>query len=147
VNHFVIALALAATFVATPAFADSITGGSTTGSSITTGPLTATNSGSVTATGNFGHVAIHGGKGNFIGVNAAGAAVTVQITKDGGDPNAATNDSIGVGTISASNSGTVTATGRFQGAIASSNAQSASSGNSIGVSAAGTSVTISVSHK
>jgi hypothetical protein len=80
-------------------------------------------------------------------VTSAGAAVTIQITKDGGDPNAATGDSIGVGSITTSNTGTVTATGRFQGAIASSNAQSPSSGNSIGVSAAGTSVTISVSNK
>lgn len=146
-KKFVIVFVVSTAGFIAPAFADSITGGSTTGSTITTGSVTSTNSGSVTATGTFGHTAIHGGKGNFIGVTSAGAAVTIQITKDGGDPNAATGDSIGVGSISTSNTGAVTATGRFQGAIASSNAQSPSSGNSIGVSAAGTSVTISVSHK
>jgi hypothetical protein len=148
VNHFAIALALATACAVTPAFADSITASSTTGGSTVAGTtVTSSNAGSVTATGNFGHTAIRGGSNNFIGVTSTGAAVTVQILKDGVDPNVPTGDSIAVSSINTSNTGTVTATGRFQGAIASSNAQSSSSSNSIGVSAAGTSVNITISHK
>jgi hypothetical protein len=122
-----------------PALADSITGNGPAISSI--------NGGTVTATATFGQTSITGGKGNFIGVTATGAAVTLQILKDGGDPGS-TNDTIGASSITATNksSGTVTATGTFNGGnILSTNSNG--SGNSEGVSAAGTSVTISIIHR
>jgi hypothetical protein len=146
VKQFMFALALTAAFAVTPAIADSITASSTTGGSTVAGTtVTSTNSGNVTAIGTFGHTAIHGGKNNFIGVTSTGAGVNIQILKDGVDPTVPTGDSISVSTINTSNKGNVTATGTFNGAIASSNAQSPSSGNSIGVSAAGTSVNITIS--
>ena len=131
----------AAVACVTPALADSIT-------SINGSVLTSTNEGSVTAVGTFGHTAITGGKANFIGVTSTGAAVNVQILKDGGDPNATTNDTIGVSSITATNkaSGTVTATGTFNGGnVLSTNNNS--NGNGVGVSAAGTSVNISIIHR
>ena len=132
-------LIVVAGFFAMPAHADSIT-------SINGVALTSINAGSVTASGSFGQTAITGGKNNTIGVNSAGAVVNVQIQKVGGDPNAVTNDSIGVSSITAVNkaSGTVTATGSFSGGnLASSN----TNGNSVGVSAAGTSVNISITKR
>jgi hypothetical protein len=100
----------------------------------------------VTANGTFNNVPITGGKANFVGSTATGAQVNVQILKQGGDPNAVTNDSIAVSSINAQNkaSGTVTANGTFNGSNLSS---SNSNGNSMGVSAAGTSVTISITHR
>jgi hypothetical protein len=119
-----------------PALADSITGGS--------GPtVTSINDGPVTATGKFGHTSINGGTANFIGVTATGAAVTIQITRDGVDSSTPNNDSISVSTINAQNgtNGTITANGTFNGTTVSG------TNNSAGVSAAGTSVTISITKR
>ena len=139
-NKLLLALALAGTCSVASARADSITGGS--------GPtLTSINGGSVTAAGSFGPVSITGGKGNFIGVTAAGAAVNVQILKEGGNPNAVTDDNISVSSVNAQNTGPVTATGSFNGGGNISGLSSINSGNSVGVSAAGTSVNISITKR
>jgi hypothetical protein len=140
VKKILIGFAVAVVCAVSPALADSIT-------SINGTAVTSTNEGSVTSVGTFGHTSINGGKGNFIGVTSTGAAATVLILKDGVDPNA-TNDSIGVSSVTATNksTGTVTATGTFNGGnVLSTNSNS--SGNSVGVSAAGTSVSISIVHK
>jgi hypothetical protein len=130
-------------FVA-PSLADSITGSSTSGAdSITGTTITASNAGTVTATGTFsGRSRISGGNSNSIGVSSAGAAVLVSIVREGGDPDASGSDSIGVNSITATNTGAITATGTFGGVTLSGGTN-----NSASVSAAGTSVTISIVHR
>ena len=118
-----------------PAAADSITN--------VNGPaVTSINEGAVTASGSFGKASITGGRSNFIGVAATGAGVNIQILKDGVGETGASGDTIGVSSINAQNkaSGTVTANGTFGGSLVSSTG----SGNGVSVSAAGTSVNLSI---
>jgi hypothetical protein len=137
-------LAMLACALNAPARADSITGTSTTGNNVITGPdIVSTNSGSVTATGTFsGPSYISGGNSNAIGVTATGASALVSIVHEGGNPDASGSDSIVVGTITATNSGAITATGTFNGVSLDGGIN-----NSAVVSAAGTSVTISIVHR
>ncbi len=127
---------IAAFALASPALAqDSITGNGPSMSSI--------NSGTVTSNGVFNHTPISGGAGNTVTSSATGALVNVQILKQGVD---GPSDTIGVSSINAQNksSGTITANGVFNGSNLSS---SNSGGNGMGVSAAGTSVNISIIHR
>jgi hypothetical protein len=133
-NRIYVALAAGAALLASPALADSIT-------SVNGTAVTSINEASVSASASFGPTAITGGKANFIGVTSTGASVNVEILKDGVDEGVPTNDSLAVSTITTQNSGTVTATGSFNG---SSLVSTTGNGNSTGVSAAGTSVNISI---
>jgi hypothetical protein len=135
VHRILLCIAATAALFATSARADSIT-------SINGISMTSTNEGSVTSSGSFGRAAITGGRNNAIVVTSTGAAGNVLIA----DPNPDSNNSIGVSSITVTNkaTGTVTATGSFGGGnLASSN----SNGNSMGVSAAGTSVNITINKK
>lgn len=134
VSRIVVALSVIAASLAGPALADSIT-------SINGVSVTSINEGSVTASGSFGRTTIAGGRNNFVGVTSTGAVATAQIVKDGTELAAPGNDTVGVSSISASNKGAVTATGTFNGGTISG------SNNSVGVSAAGTSVNISIIHR
>lgn len=125
---------LVAVILTVPARADSIT-------SVNGSAVTSINDASVSATGSFGPATVTGGNTNFIGVTSTGASVNVEILKQGPGANAPSNDSLAVSTVNAQNSGTVTATGTFSGASTTGNS------NSIGVTAAGTSVNISIIKK
>jgi hypothetical protein len=138
---------LAAGFFASPSLADSITGPTTSpgGNSITGPTINSTNSATVTSTGNFGvRTTITGGRSNQIAVSAVGASVLASIIREGGDPNASTNDTIVINSITATNTatGTVTATGNF-----TRTRIDGGSSNGVSVSAAGTSVTLSIVHR
>ena len=148
--RFLIGLLLAAGIFAAPASADSITGPTTSpgGNSVTGTTIVSTNSGTVTSTGNFdSRTTITGGRGNSVGVSATGAGVTAQILREGADPNSTTSDTIVIGSITATNSGTVTATGNFNRVRINGDRDGNGTGNSVSVSAAGTQVTLSIIHR
>jgi hypothetical protein len=136
-------LVLAAACLVTPARADFIGSSITTGSTTIVGaPITSTNSGNVTNVGVFNNPSIiNNGGGNTFTISAVGAGVVVSILREG-NPNAVTEDAIAVGPLTANNSGNISNTGTYNGVRITGGTS-----NGASISAAGSSVTISITHR
>ena len=104
--------------------------------------LQSTNHGSITASGAFdAGVSISGGQNNRIGVTAAGASISLELLNE----RSLRGDTLAIKstTASASNDGSITAKGTFNGSTIAPGTLA----NTVSVTAAGTSINLSITKR